>query len=208
MEDLAKDEYIATRNGAIIRVGECEQALGDSKHRIVVANYSNCGYGPCGMLMEAVAKSVNRGKCEVYGAGCRSSTIDVIDIIRNQYDAYVDCREMWTTDLRQNSVLRVYDVAAALPIARGAGLKVVKPTGEEFTLKGIGGHDPMSVIIGRPLVVDQIVDAVRPVLLRFGKHQTSKHEVADSDQDEKAKFDTNFDTGSNTMPPVLLAPQN
>ena len=157
------DHYIATRNDAIIGVNECKSAAGDSKQRVIVTNYSNEGHLSCARLKMAIEKSVNGGKSETYG-GCRSSTIDVIDIIRNQYDAYVDCRHLWTRDIDHNSVLRVYDVAGVLPIARGAGLTVVTPDGAPFSLRGLRGDAPMSVIIGRPAVVGEVVTAIAPVL--------------------------------------------
>jgi transcriptional regulator with XRE-family HTH domain/fructose-1,6-bisphosphatase/inositol monophosphatase family enzyme len=157
------DHYIALRNDGIIGVNECKDAAGDSKQRIIVANYSNGDHLSCAHLKVAIEEDVFAGKCETYG-GCRSSTMDVIDIIRNQYDAYVDCRQLWTRDLDHNSVLRVYDVAGVLPVAKGAGLKVVMPDGADFTLRGLRGDAPMSVIIGRPAVVEQVVSAIAPVL--------------------------------------------
>lgn len=159
----AEGDYIAFREREAIEIGACAEPADDLKDRIIVPCYSNHHRSKCAQLEEAIEAGVNEGRCECYG-GCRSSTIDVIDIIRNQYDAYVDCRHLWTTDLEMNSVLRVYDVAAALPIARGAGLKVVTLTGEDLSLAGVDGHDPLDLIIGRPRVVEQIVQAIEPLL--------------------------------------------
>jgi len=165
----AEGAYIAFRDGNAIRVGACLKPVGDARYRIIVPCYSNHHRGSCAQLEEAIEAKVNEGKCECYG-GCRSSTIDVIDIIRNQYDAYVDCRQLWTPDLTDHSVLRVYDVGAVMPIARGAGLKVVSPTGAEFSLAGIDGRSPLSVVIGRPQVVEEILAAIEPLLARFRVH--------------------------------------
>ena len=161
--------YVANHEGHAIQVGACTQAAGDSKYRVIVPCYSNHHRTACARLEEAIEAKVREGKCECYG-GCRSSTIDVIDIIRNQYDAYVDFRQLWTTDLKNNSVLRVYDVAAAMPIARGADLRVATPTGDDFSLADVDGHDPLSVIIGRPQVVEEIVRAIEPLLGSFRAH--------------------------------------
>ena len=163
---LADSHYIATRNGALVGVRECLHQAGDSKCRIVVPNYSNSGHLYCAQLKNAIEADVAKGKCETYG-GCRSSTIDVIDIVRNQYDAYVDCRTLWTTDHGRNSVLRVYDVAGVLPIARGAGLKVVLPNGDDFSLRGVAGDAPISVVIGRPLIVEDVIRAIAPIVKSF-----------------------------------------
>ena len=65
-----------------------------------------------------------------------------------------------------NSVLRMYDIAAVLPIARGAGLKIVRPDGTDLSLN-VQGHAPLSVIIGRPSVVDKIVAGIKRVLTTF-----------------------------------------
>jgi fructose-1,6-bisphosphatase/inositol monophosphatase family enzyme len=161
----AEKDYIAFRERELINRDDCVEPVGDGKYRIIVPCYSNRHHAKCAELQEAIESRVNEGMCECYG-GCRSSTIDVIDIIRNQYDAYVDCRELWTgeEDLKTNSVLRVYDVAATIPIARGAGLKVVTPRGEEFSSANTNGRDPLSVIIGRPQAVEQVVRAIERLL--------------------------------------------
>lgn len=162
----AEGAYIAFRDRACIGVNEAVDVLGDSKWRVIVPCYSNEHRTTRAQLEEAIEGKVNKGQCESYG-GCRSSTIDVIDIIRNQYDAYVDCRALWTKDLDKNAVLRVYDVAAVMPIARGAGLSVVTPTGEDFSLANVEGRDPLSVIIGRPSVVQQIVQQIGPFVKKL-----------------------------------------
>jgi transcriptional regulator with XRE-family HTH domain/fructose-1,6-bisphosphatase/inositol monophosphatase family enzyme len=157
--------YAAYRDGRDIEVGSCETHRGDSKLRLIVPCYSNRHHDECARLQTSVEDGVAKGKCETYG-GCRSSTMDVIDIIRNQYDAYIDCRALWTTqkELMTNSVLRLYDVAAVLPIAKGADLAVVFPDGRDFSLEGLVSDSPISIVIGRPMAVAEILDAIAPIV--------------------------------------------
>jgi len=177
--------YAAYMNGRDIEVGSCLTHRGDSKLRLITPCYSNRHHDKCALLQSAIESGVAKGKCETYG-GCRSSTMDVIDIIRNQYDAYVDCRALWTTkkQLDANSVLRLYDVAAVLPIARGADLSVVFPDGRDFALDGLKSDSPVSIVIGRPPVVAETLDAIAPFV---------KELLACDDRSDKV-------TGSNWLP--------
>lgn len=168
----SEGEYAAYCDGKLIEVGSCDMPKGDSKMRIIVPCYSNVHYEHSAEIMTAIdsglAGSHDAKQSECYG-GCRSSTMDIIDILRNLYDAYVDIRADWTleSELRTNSVLRLYDIAAVVPIAQGAGLKVAFSDGRDFSLTGLETDGPVAVVIGRPIIVDEILESIRPIVSRF-----------------------------------------
>ncbi len=173
--------YAAFFDRQLIEVGGCDQQRGDSKTRIIVPCYSNEHYAASAETMTAIDHALlkddgSKGS-ECYG-GSRSSTMDIIDILRNLYDGYVDLRADWTTDeemAHDNAVLRLYDIAAVVPIAKGAGLAVVFSDGNDFSLKKMPSDAPIGIIIGRPAVVEKILAETTPIVGKFREKAASRN---------------------------------
>jgi len=130
--------------------------LGDDRYRIIVADYSNKNQIGIGMIRQALVKSKKFAR--VYG-GCRSSSMDIIDIVLNQYDAYIDLRALWEDS---GAMLQAFDVVAVVPVALGAGLEISDIEGrflDNYT------HDSsIPLVVGRPGIKDEILGVIHPVI--------------------------------------------
>jgi fructose-1,6-bisphosphatase/inositol monophosphatase family enzyme len=112
------DGFLAYRDDQLLYPEDFEKIKGDDHPRILVIGYSNKERIKKGELEDVL---YNQGKFRVY-EGCRASAVDIINILRNQYDAYVDLRALWGE--KSGAMLQVYDVAGVIPIALGCGLRV------------------------------------------------------------------------------------
>lgn len=133
---------------------------GDSRTRVIVAGYSNSHRLKKGELEQALWD--NRFKPY---EGCRASGVDLISIIRNQFDAYIDVRQTWSTldaqGIEQEAQLQCYDIAGMLPIVKGCGLVVEDPTGRDWRTYGL--LDAMPLVIARPEIHTEIMNIVAPL---------------------------------------------
>ena len=148
------------RDGCRIDPESVCETRGDSRIRVYVIGYSNSHRLKKGELEQAIWDA----GLKPY-EGCRASGIDVINIIRNQADAYIDVRRCWST-LDENGVekeaqLQCYDIAGVLPIALGCGLDVTDPTSGSW--KRFGLMDAMPLIVSRPSVTKQLLGIVSPL---------------------------------------------
>jgi fructose-1,6-bisphosphatase/inositol monophosphatase family enzyme len=151
------DAFFSFKNEKIIRAKEHQQIKGDTATRIIVAGYSNKNRIEKGKWEDAL---YNKGKLRVY-EGCRASSMDIINIIRGQYDAYVDPRALWGSQF--GSMLQAYDIAAAVPIARGYGFEVSDVYGKP--LNGYNLNDPIPIVIARSKELHKkILDTISPLL--------------------------------------------
>lgn len=135
--------------------------LGDSKTRLIVPGYSNTHRIEKGELEQLL---VNQG-FKVYG-GCRSSGVDAVDIVRNQFDASVDCRALWSTKdgdgNELEAMVQVYDIAGILPFVLGCGMKVsALSSKKKWTEYGL--MDSIPLLISRPEIHDQLMELVLPM---------------------------------------------
>ena len=65
------------------------------------------------------------------------------------------------------SVLYLFDVAGAPPIALGRGLRVILTEADGIPLRGIDHpiYTPVAIVVARPEVANVVVDAIRAVIL-------------------------------------------
>jgi fructose-1,6-bisphosphatase/inositol monophosphatase family enzyme len=114
---------------------------GDSSNRVMVVGYSNKErYGKA-----RLEKRLIENGYRVYD-GCRASSFDVLNILRNKWDAYVDARALWP---ESGAMLNTYDIAGVMAIAKGCGLEVSSILGSPIEKRNIMG-DPIDIIISRP----------------------------------------------------------
>jgi len=151
--------FLAFHDNKLIYEDEIIKTKGDSKRRILVIGYSNSHRTKKGQLEQALFDS----GLKVYD-GCRSSGMDIINIIRNNTDAYVDLRSFWSTkdaDGHENeAMLQTYDVAGVIPIAEGCGLKVSDAEGNSWHNYEL--ETPIPLIVSRPDIYEQIMKVVKP----------------------------------------------
>ena len=125
---------------------------GDTKHRLLVIGYSNNARIQKAEIEKALFKL---GDCVVY-EGCRSSTMDIINIFRNQYDAYIDARAVFGKDTQ--ACLWAYDVASILPTAYAHSFSISDIYGRG--LEDYDWEDPLPLVVARPGVYDRIMSAL------------------------------------------------
>jgi len=137
---------------------------GDSKPRVLVIGYSNSHRLKKGELEQAIYDS----NIKTY-EGCRSSTIDIINVIRGGYDAYVDMRALWSTKDNEGhekeAQLQIYDAAGVLPVAEGCGLVISDHLGKPWTTYKTDGALPL--IVSRPSVYDKLLKVIKPLTKKW-----------------------------------------
>jgi len=148
-------EFQTLRHKELIYPGDIQRMKGDSKFRVLVIEYSNRECEEIAKVKAALWKL----PIVPYG-GCRSSTMDVIEIIRNQNDAYIDFRALFPEE--SGARLQAYDVAAVIPIAIGAGLIVTDIFGDP--IDRYGKTDEVSLVISRPDIHRKIIEAIAPAI--------------------------------------------
>lgn len=153
--------YLAFHNQTIIDPSKIMTTYGDSKTRILVTGYSNSHRIEKGKVEQAFYDLGYR----VYD-GCRSSGMDIIGIIRNSADAYVDLRHFWSTKTEsgqeKEAMLQVYDVAGVIPIAAGCGLTVTDCFGKSWEEYGV--DDTIPLVLSRPNIHGKILEAIKPLV--------------------------------------------
>lgn len=152
--------FLAFHNNQIIYEDEIVKTKGDSKKRVLVIGYSNSHRLQKGQLEQALYDS----GLKVY-EGCRSSGMDVINIIRNSADAYIDLRSFWSAKddegHEKEAMLQTYDIAGVIPIAEGCGLKVSDAEGNPW--RNYELEDQIPLVVSRPDIYDKIISVVKPL---------------------------------------------
>ena len=160
----SEDAFMSFRDGCRIDPESVCETKGDSRTRVFVIGYSNSHRLKKGELEQAIWDA----GLKPY-EGCRASGIDVINIIRNQADAYIDIRRCWSTlddsGVEKEAQLQCYDIAGVLPIALGCGLDVSDPTGGSW--KRFGLMDAMPLIVSRPSVTKRLLEIVSPLAQKW-----------------------------------------
>lgn len=150
--------FRAYRNGTPLVIPSSKQ--GDKTNRVLVIGYSSkvrirkaeIEKAICSLTSEAGKEKRNYRVYE----GCRSSTMDIVSIIRNQYDAYIDSRAVFGDETETR--LETYDVAAVLPTAYGCNLLISDIYGRPLT--EYNWDDPLPLLVARPEVYNQLCDTI------------------------------------------------
>ena len=155
-----REQFLAFHNRQRILPQSITRTRGDSQSRIMVIGYSNSHRMEKGTLEDALWHQGFR----TY-EGCRASSMDVISILRNSFDAYIDLRSYWSTKIQgeeTEAMLQVYDVAGVLPIAQGCGLKVTDAQGKPWGKYSF--DDSIPLVVARPDIHTRILNAIRPLV--------------------------------------------
>lgn len=159
---VENNEFLTLKHKEMLYPGDIQKMRGDSKFRVLVIKYSNQKRVEIAEVEEALWEA----KFKPY-EGCRSSTMDIIGVIRNQNDAYIDVRALFPKEC--GARLQAYDVAAVIPIAIGAGLVVTDVFGE--LIDKYGETDAIPLVIARPEIHAKIIEAIGPVVEKIcGKY--------------------------------------
>lgn len=158
----AEESYMAFCDRRLLDPKDFEDKQGDTSTRILVVGYSNRERTKKGEIEQAILKADETKKDFRIYDGSRSTTMDVLSILRNQYDAYVDPRALWEGS---GAMLYPFDVAGVLPVALGCGLEVTDIYGN--TIDGYTGKkEPLTMVVARKGLNERIVNAVKPIIER------------------------------------------
>lgn len=153
---LTSNTFLSFKNDKLIRPSEHGKILGDSVPRVIVAGYSNKNRFEKAKWETALFEKDIR----VY-EGCRSSSVDIINMIRGRFDAYVDARALWGKN--SGAKLQAYDISASIPIALGAGFSVTDCDGNSWEKYNL--NDAIPLVVSRSKTLHQnILQAVEPLL--------------------------------------------
>lgn len=153
--------FLAFRDKMLLDPNDFNEKKGDSCYRIMVVGYSNTERKKKSDIELAIINIDKEQKEYRVYDGSRSSANDILNIINNQYDAYVDPRALWGKE--KGALLEPYDVAGVIPIAYGCGLEVSDIFGKP--IENYVQGEPLTLIISRKGLNDKIVEALKPLLL-------------------------------------------
>lgn len=159
---LVDGEYMTFCNRVLLDPKDFEEKHGDTSTRIMVVGYSNRERIKKGHLEQAILEADKTKKDFRIYDGSRSSSIDILNIIRNQFDAYIDPRAIWPDS---GAMLYPYDIAGVIPIAYGCGLEISDIYGEPIGNHS-GRNEPLHIIIARKGLKDTLVKILEPFLKR------------------------------------------
>lgn len=166
---VGNNNFLAFRNRKIIQPNLIIPTRGDSRKRVLVIGYSNSHRQKKGEIEQALYDK----KLRIYD-GCRASAVDVLNIIRNHSDAYIDLRHYWSTKDSQGkekeAMLQVYDIAGVIPIAEGCGLKVTDAKGRSWREYNL--NDTIPLIIARPDIHPLIIEIIQPFVEEWEKQNS------------------------------------
>ncbi|HOK35074.1 MAG TPA: inositol monophosphatase family protein [Candidatus Pacearchaeota archaeon] len=162
--NISDNDFLAFHNNRIISPSSIVLTQGDSRKRILVVGYSNSHRLQKGEVEQALYDK----KLKVYD-GCRASGMDIINLIRNSVDAYIDLRHYWSTKdekgEEKEAMLQIYDVAGVIPIAEGCGLKVTDAEGKSWREYNL--NDTIPLVISRPDIHQLILDTIKPFIEKW-----------------------------------------
>lgn len=150
------DNFLAYKGNQQLRPLEIEEIKGDSVPRILIVGYSNNRRTEKAQIEEALVRDCS---FRVY-EGCRASSVDIMNVIRGQYDAYIDPRALWGS--QSGAMLEAYDIGAVIPIALGAGLEVSDIHNQWWG--NYTGDDQIPLVVARTSIHQKIIETIKPLI--------------------------------------------
>ncbi len=147
--------FLSFIDGQIISPIWALETQGDSHSYAIVPGYSHANV-EARALVEGVLMSVG---IESAG-GSRSSAQDLINLLTNQADAYVDLRSLFpgSTESRDET-LHTWDVGGLLPILDSVGFRITDVLGQSWQRLRI--WDRLAIVAARPALQPVIINALR-----------------------------------------------
>lgn len=147
--------FISFADGTIIPQSEVTPLRGDSQLYAIVPGYSHGNITSRADVERALLSVGVRST-----GGSRSSAQDLVDLLCNQADAYVDLRALFSgqTDSR-DEVLHAWDVGGILPVLDGLGFVIMDAHGRGWQQSCFGEH--LALIVTRPSMGQQVLQALQ-----------------------------------------------
>lgn len=146
--------FVSFIDGRIISPSSVLERRGDSHSYAIVPGYSHANIEARLLIERAL---INIG-IESSG-GSRSSAQDLLNLLTNQADAYVDLRALFpgSTESRDEA-LHVWDVGGLLPILDSVGFRITDTNQQSWQKLRI--WDKLAIIAARPSLMLSITDAL------------------------------------------------
>ncbi len=154
------DGYMAFCDRKLLNPKDFEKKQGDTSTRIMVVGYSNRERIKKAEIEQAILDADKTRKDFRIYDGSRSTTIDILKILGNQFDAYTDPRALWP---KSGAMLYPYDIAGVLPVALGCGLEISDIFGDPIETH-TGEDNPLSIIVARKGMKDRFVEILKPIV--------------------------------------------
>lgn len=130
---------------------------GDSQDYVVVPEYSHDNLA----AREEVVRALSEQGFHTIG-GTRSSAQDLVNMLSNQVDAYVDLRAMFPAPKgHRDEVLHFWDVGALLPVLEGFGFTICDARRQGWMTHKCG--ERMVLVVARETLWDRVWSAVERV---------------------------------------------
>lgn len=146
--------FLAFVDNQIIAQAHVVETKGDSHMYAIVPGYSHANVG----ARTEIEQKLLSANIESAG-GSRSSAQDLVNLLCNQADAYVDLRTLFpgSTESR-DEVLHTWDVGGLLPILDSVGFRITDITGQSWQRLHI--WDRLAIVVARPTLQTRILDAL------------------------------------------------
>jgi len=154
------EDYMAFCDRVLLNPKDFEEKKGDTSTRIIVVGYSNRERIKKGEIEQAILEADKTKRDFRIYDGCRSTTNDILNILRNQYDAYIDPRAIWPGS---GAMLYPYDIAGVIPIAYGCGLEISDIEGNPIESYN-GRNEPLTIIVARKGMKDKFIEILKPIV--------------------------------------------
>lgn len=147
--------FLAFLNRELIPQAKVQEARGDSQWYVVVPGYSHGNIQARCEVEEAIRRAGGWPT-----GGCRSSLQDLLNIVCNQVDGYVDLRALFSGGTKSSDeVLHPWDVGGILPVLDGLGFTITDEKGEGWQKRQFG--EPLTLIAARPSLAQRVLEAVQ-----------------------------------------------
>lgn len=147
--------FLSFVDGRILAPNCGLETQGDSHRYAIVPGYSHANVEARAL----VDRSLMNIGIEILG-GSRSSAQDLINLLTNQADAYVDLRALFpgSTESRDEA-LHTWDVGGLLPILECVGFRITDVLGQSWQRLRI--WDRLAIVVTRPALQSKILEALR-----------------------------------------------
>lgn len=150
-----RGSFLAFIDGHLLLPEMIHNTRGDSHAYAAVPGYS---HGNIQMRAQLELALLEKGVQST--GGSRSSAQDLVDLLGNQNDAYVDLRALFPGgENSRDEVLHTWDVGGLLPVLHAAGFIITDPYGLHWQQLEFG--KPLALIVARPTLYQTILASVK-----------------------------------------------
>lgn len=148
--------FLSFQEGRVINPQTVAITLGDSHPYVIVPGYSHANVQARAEVEQVL---LNAGFSPT--GGTRSSAQDMLSILTNQCDAYVDLRAHFPggSTNKRDEVLHSWDVGGILPVMEGLDFEITDAKGQGWQEAVLG--KPLALVVARKALGQRILEAIQ-----------------------------------------------